>query len=143
MGAPYVPTRRRDVAAHLDLAGLEPGQTLIDLGSGDGRLLAAAAHRGLRAIGFELNPWLWAVATIRCWPHRRIVKVHLGNFWRVNLPPADAVYVFLIRHHMAKLDRKLRAELTRPTTVVSYTFPIPGRAPVTYAKNCYVYRYPN
>jgi len=47
-GAPWLPTLRRDAEAALNLANLKPGQTIIDLGSGDGRLLATAARHWLR-----------------------------------------------------------------------------------------------
>src|SRR5262249_4602182 len=87
-GAPYVPIRRRDSRALLDLAELKPGQTLVDLGSGDGQLLALAAARGIRGIGYEINPVMVLVSRIVCWRYRRLVKIHLANLWQIKLPPA-------------------------------------------------------
>ncbi len=143
LGAPYLPILSRDVASLLDLAELEPGQQLVDLGSGDGALLIAAAQRGIRAIGYEINPVLYGVSWLRCWRYRKLVRVYLRNYWLIPLPSTDAVYVFLIDHYMAKLDRKLTKEVLRPTKVVSYVFTIPGRRPVRSTKNSYVYIYPN
>lgn len=143
VGAPYLPVRRQDVATLLDMASLKPGQTVIDLGCGDGRLLRAAAKRGYRAIGYEINPLLWLAAIIWCWPWRRLITVKLRNFWSMPLPPCEALYVFLIPRYMPKLDQKLTAELTVPTVVVSYAFHIPGKSAFKTSKNAFAYRYPN
>ena len=48
----------RDVRAAMELAGVERGDRLIDLGSGDGRIVIAAAKRGADALGIELDPSL-------------------------------------------------------------------------------------
>src|SRR5262245_10909217 len=53
---PYVPTPQDAVARMLDMAKLKPGEFLIDLGSGDGRIVVSAAQRGARAYGVDLNP---------------------------------------------------------------------------------------
>jgi SAM-dependent methyltransferase len=140
-GAPYVPIRRRDSQALLDLAQLGPGQTLVDLGSGDGQLLRLAAARGIHCIGYEINPIMVLISRLVCWRYRRLVKVHLANLWHVNLPPADAVYVFLMPKFMQRLDHKLTAEVKRPTRVISYVFEIPGRHPVLRGAGSLIYEY--
>lgn len=142
LGAPYLPVLGRDVESLLNLAELKSGQTLIDLGCGDGRLLKAAAKVGVNGIGFEINPLLVLVAKLNCWRLRKSIKIYWGDYWRVRLPAADAIYVFLIDRYMPKLDRKLTAEITKPTRVVSYIFAIPGRKPVATTKNSYAYVYP-
>jgi len=53
---PYVPTPQDVVERMLDMAKLRPGEFLIDLGSGDGRIVVTAAQRGARAYGVDLNP---------------------------------------------------------------------------------------
>jgi SAM-dependent methyltransferase len=55
---PFVTTPHDVVAAMLDLAEVSEGDTLYDLGSGDGRVLLAAARRGARAVGIEIDPEL-------------------------------------------------------------------------------------
>ncbi len=142
LGAPYVPILRRDSRNLLDLADLKPGQTLVDLGSGDGRLLRAAAARGIRCIGYEINPFLVIVSRLVCWRYRNLVTIHTANLWNVSLPPAEAIYVFLMPRFMERLDNKLRDEITNPTRVISYTFEIPGRKAAAQGANSYVYNYP-
>jgi SAM-dependent methyltransferase len=53
---PYVPTPPDVVARMLDMANIKPGEYLIDLGSGDGRIAITAAQRGARGYGVDLNP---------------------------------------------------------------------------------------
>src|SRR3954453_6070154 len=52
---PYVPTDEAVVRAMIDLAGVQPGDVFYDLGCGDGRLVLAAAARGARAIGVDID----------------------------------------------------------------------------------------
>ena len=142
-GAPYLPILRQPAEDLLDLADLKSGQTLIDLGSGDGRLLRLAAQRGIHGIGYEINPWLYAVSLVVCWRYRQLVTLHLADYWLVKLPPADAIAVFLIQRYMGRLDAKLSAELTTPTTLVSFAFALPDRIPEKTTKNSYRYYYQN
>lgn len=137
-GAPYLPIRKRELDTTLDLAKLKPGETLVDLGSGTGTVLIAAAQRGANAIGYELNPllWLWSYARTR--RYRKQVSVRLQNYWLVRLPEADVIYTFLLTRYMNKLDRKLEAELTRPTRVLCHVFELP-RKPIAKTKNSFLY----
>jgi hypothetical protein len=53
---PYVPTPQDVVERMLDMANVKAGEYLIDLGSGDGRIVVTAAQRGARAYGVDLDP---------------------------------------------------------------------------------------
>jgi SAM-dependent methyltransferase len=64
-GAPYLPTLRPQIQAAFALLELKPGQTLLELGCGDGKVLVAAAEAGYKAVGIELNPILALVAWAR------------------------------------------------------------------------------
>lgn len=126
-GAPFLPTLKPRMRDALDLLDLKPGQTLYELGSGDGRVLKAAAQRGIQAIGYEINPLLVLYSKLYCWPERRLVKIYWRNFWHVTLEPADAVYVFLLNPYMPKLENKIKQEITRPLKVASFAFAFPDR----------------
>ncbi len=141
LGAPFLPARKQDIEAALDLAEVKAGDTVIDLGAGDRRLLVAAGKRAAQGIGYEINPlvWIWSLAI--AWPHRKQVQLHLGNFWTAQLPEADVIYTFLIHRYTKRLDRKLASELQHPTKVVSYVFELPRKA-VKQTPNTWLYRYP-
>src|SRR3989344_7361890 len=63
-GSPYVPTPQKRVREMLSLAKLGKKDTLFDLGSGDGRILIAAAKKGICAHGWEINPILFIISQI-------------------------------------------------------------------------------
>src|SRR5438270_91413 len=127
-GAPFLPTMKKERQQALELLALKPGQLFVDLGSGDGALLVMAARRGWRAIGYEINPFLWLYSWLRTRRYGRRVKVKLRSFWRADLSRADGVFVFLITHHMERLGRLIDSRpAKKPLKVVSHAFKIPGQ----------------
>ncbi len=139
-GAPYLPTRKKQTDAALDLLDLKPGQTLLELGCGDGRVLRAAAARGIRCTGFELNPVLVVVAWLVTVRYRKLVSVRWGNFWTASWPQADGIFVFLLDKYMGKLDAKIK-EQARPLRLASFAFKVPGKKPATYKNGIFLYHY--
>lgn len=140
-GAPYLPTQRRQTQAALDLINLKPGQTLYELGCGDGRVLKQAAARGIHGVGYELNPLVALIARIHTWKYRKTVKIVCGNFWRADVGGADAVFVFLLDRFMPKLDKKLTQELKKGTPLVSFAFKIPSKEIARQKDGVYLYQY--
>lgn len=141
-GAPYLPTLRVQKEAALDLLDLEPGQTLTELGSGDGTMLIAAAERGLKAVGYELNPLLVIVSYIRTYKYRKYVRIVWGNYWVHTWPRTDGIYVFLLDRFMEKLDKKIVQNYPeQKIKLASHAFKIPDREFVAEKKGVYLYEY--
>lgn len=140
-GAPYLPTYKSDAADLLSRCQLKTGAVLVDLGSGDGKVLRAAAAQGLQAIGYEINPIMWLISQIKLWPYRKMAKAHLGDMWQADISRADVVFVFLLDRLMGRLEAKLRAEAKPGTLVVSYVFKLPGKKPLQKTHNAYIYKF--
>lgn len=140
-GAPFLPTLRDHVPKALDLIDLQPGQTLLELGSGDGRVLIAAAERGLIVIGYELNPVLVIYSWLRTRKYDHQVKVVWGNYWRKELPTTDGIFVFLLRPYMHKLDKKIIHDCHKSVKLVSFAFEIPNRKPTKKSNGLFLYDY--
>lgn len=140
-GAPFLPILKNQIPEAFDLLDLQPGQTLIELGSGDGRMLVAAAQRGIHAVGYELNPLLWLYSWIITRRYKGMVRVHLGDYWRTQWPPADGVFVFLLDKYMPKLDKKITQEYGKNVKLVSLAFKIPGRKISKSHRGLYLYKY--
>ena len=140
-GAPYLPTLSKQAEAALDLVDLKPGQHLLELGCGDGKVMIAAAKRGIRVTGYELNPILAAIAWIRTRRFGRQVKVVCGNFWTIKLPVTDGIFVFLLPKYMAKLDTKIVQESRKPVKLVSFAFRIPKKKISSESQGVFLYAY--
>jgi SAM-dependent methyltransferase len=140
-GAPYFPSLKPHLKAALDLLDMKEDQVIYDLGCGDGRFLKAAAKRGYRAVGYELNPFVFAYAWITTLKYGSRVKVRWGNFWNADISKADAVFVFLLDKYMAKLDTKLKTEGKKGLKLASHTFKIPGRKIVAKKYGVFLYKY--
>lgn len=140
-GPPYVPTLKKQRQKALDMLALKPGQVLYDLGCGDGSLLKDAAGRGLRAVGYEINPILAAIAWLRTRRYGSRVKIIRGNFWKADLSEADGIFAFLTSHYMRKMDRLVGERAKKPVRLVSYGFEIPGKKPAASKAALFLYIY--
>lgn len=131
-GAPWVPTKKMDVERFLNLARIQPGEKMYDLGCGDGRLVCAAARSGARAEGLELSlaPFLLAHLRRLGQKDKNRIKFSFQDFWRKNFSDADLVYLFLTPHIYPQLKEKLEKELRPGTKVVAYVWPVEGWLPV-------------
>lgn len=142
-GAPYLPTHNRTIQATLDMLDLKKGDVVVDLGSGDGAFLKAAAKRGLKAVGYELNPALCLISYLRCFGVRRQVKILWRDFWLTDLPPnTKAVFVFLAGPYMGRLSNKLQKSVKTNKSqlkIASYGFAIPGVLPHKVSQGVYLY----
>jgi precorrin-6B methylase 2 len=117
----------------LRLAGLQPGQTLIDLGAGDGRIVIRAARRyGARAIGIEIDPIRCLIANALIWllRLRTQAQVRHGNVFRSDLSGADVVTLYLLQGTNERIQPYLSEQLRPGTRVVTHAFPFPGWTPV-------------
>ena len=140
-GAPYLPTLSPQVDAALRLADLRKGETLLELGCGDGKVLIAAAAKGYKVVGYELNPLLFIVAWLRTRRYHKQVRVIWGNFWKHSWPEAGAIFVFLLPKYMAKLDKKVAAYNHKPVNLVSFAFDIPGKKFDDKKAGVFLYKY--
>jgi hypothetical protein len=141
VGAPYLPTLKRQVEVALELADLKAGQTLLELGCGDGKVLIAAAQQGIHAVGYELNPVLALIAWLRTRRYGSQVHVIWGNFWHRPWPPAEAIFVFLLPKYMPKLHKKCMQYTHSPIKLVSFAFEIPNKKPTRQKAGLYLYVY--
>lgn len=115
----YVQSEPQAISAMIDVAHLSNQDTVYDLGSGDGRIVIAAARRGANAVGIEINPKLvkQSRASIReqGLTRARIVE---GDFFKVSLRPASIVMFFLSYPIATMLEPRLRS-LKPMTRVIS------------------------
>lgn len=125
--APYVPTPQPIVEKMLDAARVQSGETVFDLGSGDGRVLITAAKRfKANAVGVEMSNQL--VEKAREWIDEEGLddkcRVIQGDLLQVDLSPADVVVLYLLTNSNEMLRPKLEKSLKPGARVVSHDFEI-------------------
>jgi len=143
-GLPWVPTRQERIRRALKLAGLQPGETLYDLGSGDGRVLVIAAREfGARAVGIEVGPIQVALAALRLISGgvAGLARVRLADFYTADLAAADVVFVYATSGQMSRLQSRLESQLRPGTRVVSISADFPGWQPCAYDRQELIFLY--
>ncbi|XP_071807882.1 ATP synthase subunit C lysine N-methyltransferase-like [Asterias amurensis] len=126
---PYIPATEKQVTnvfKMLQNSGKAKG-SLVDLGSGDGRIVLEAAKMGLQATGYELNPWLvwYSKLTARLQGLQPKAAFYRRDLWKVDLTRYDSAVVFGVPQMMPKLQEKLEKELKDDGVVIACRFPFP------------------
>ena len=127
--APFVATPMPVVRQMLVLAELKPEEMLYDLGSGDGRaVIMAAKDFGAKSVGVELREDLAkrALSNIYELGLERKAQILQNDIFRVDLSPADVVFLYLTTSANDKIKPKLEAELKPGARVVSHDYEILG-----------------
>lgn len=127
--APYVVSPQEIVDRMLELADLKPGETLYDLGSGDGRILITAVTRfKAKAVGVEISDDLVDSTNSRIRKLGLDNDAHVihGNFLNVDLSPADVVTLYLATDANEMLRPNLEKYLRKGSRVVSHDYAVPG-----------------
>lgn len=125
----------------LDLLDLKPGQTMLEIGSGDGRVLKAAAERGWQAVGYELNPILVIISLWVTRKYRKQAKIIWGDGFRKKWPVTDGIFIFGLNRLMPKLHTKIVQSQQKPVKVVSFTFQMPNQNPDAEEGGVFLYKY--
>ena len=153
--APYVNSPEHAIDKMLQMANLRSGQTLYDLGCGDGRILIAAAERyKVRGVGIEISESLAKTAAekVRKAGLQSQVKIVHANFMHMDLSPADVVTLYLATSANENLRPNLERYLHPNARVISYDYPIPGWKPLDKSESesrrganhvIYLYEVPN
>ncbi len=129
----WVPTSPELVEKMLDMAKVTATDIVMDLGSGDGRMVIAAAKRGARAIGVEFNPDMVELSrrsAAEAGVADRATFIQ-GDMYEADVSKATVLALFLLPSNLEKLEPKFRA-LAPGTRIVVNTFGVPGwKAEVT------------
>ncbi|MEK7527924.1 MAG: class I SAM-dependent methyltransferase [Patescibacteria group bacterium] len=140
-GAIYYPTPNSAVTQILKLSRAGSQDTLIDLGSGDGRILLAAARLGTVAIGYEINPFLVWRSRRRIYQAKldKLATVRWKSFWQADFSQATIVTVYLLPHLMNRLQRLLKKEVNHPIRLVTNDYPFRELTPAKHYRQIYLY----
>jgi len=132
LDVPFVPTPQPVVDKMLELANVQKGDFLIDLGSGDGRIPVTAAQRfKIKALGVDLNPQRIKEANERAEKAgvTDLVEFRQEDLFTTDLSQADVLTMYLLPSVNLKLRPKILKEMKPGARVVSHAFDMGDWAP--------------
>ena len=125
LDAPQVASDNEVVDAMLGLARLQPDDYVIDLGSGDGRILIAAARsNGAHGLGVDIDPTAIAAANrnARAAGLTGLVSFRQQDLFQTPLQPADILTLYLTAEVNLRLRPRILTQMRPGTRVVSHDF---------------------
>ncbi|KAF2882828.1 hypothetical protein ILUMI_23340 [Ignelater luminosus] len=127
---PYVPATNVQIRNILKALNNRRGK-LVDLGSGDGRIVLETAKHNFESHGVELNPWLVAYSRISTF-HKGLsskTKFFRTDLWKFSLTPYDNVVIFGVEQMMNDLEKKILVECKDDCNIIACRFPLPTLQP--------------
>jgi SAM-dependent methyltransferase len=147
----WVPTPPEVINVMLDLANVGPKDLVYDLGCGEGEILIAAAKRGARGVGVDLDPERIKNARIKAAQAGVADRITFlqQDLFKTDIKPATVVTLYLLPELNDRLQPTLKKDLKPGTPVVSHDFAMSDWAPeesrevsVTRTHRVYLWRIP-
>ncbi len=124
--APYVATKVENLRKILRLAGIKKGKKFFELGSGDGRVVIAAAKLKAYSVGIEQSFIRVLMSKYKAKQEGlKNARFEHGNVFSKNLSSADIVYIYLLPKGVKRLEEKLKKELKKGSIVITQTYHFP------------------
>lgn len=138
---PYVGAKKESIETMMNLANIKKGETVVDLGSGDGRLLFEAAEKGGFGVGYEINPFMIFLSKLKrnLKGYDQEVKILNQSFWKADLKVADVILVYSLAKKMKKFEDFIWQNAPRGTRVIVNTNPFPTKKPTKSAGKIFIY----
>ncbi len=122
--APYVPTLSKKLEKMIKIAELRKTDILMDLGSGDGRVIRKTKAIVKKAIGVEINPILSWYSRLRLIGSKN-TQIIREDLWKTDLSEVDVLFIYFISNKMDKLMQKIKKEMKPGSRIVSHCFIFP------------------
>lgn len=138
---PFVTTSSDKIKTLIQLSECKRGGKVVDLGSGDGRVVIALARAGFDVVGFEIRKELVerSLQKIAALGLDQKITIYHQNFWDANLSEFDLIYIYGMQSMLAKLEEKLETEMKVGAKFISNIFRLPHWKPQKVKDNFYVY----
>lgn len=143
-GAVYYPTTYETAEEMVKAAKAKTSDVVMDLGSGDGRLLIAFAKKGIRGIGYEIDPLLVLESRRKISKERldHLIVIHHKSFWKADFNEATIIVLYLFPHFMDRLEKILMEKLKHSLLLISNTYQFPKRKYNQKLNKLFLYNFP-
>lgn len=141
---PYVPSSMATVRLMIESARIQEGEKILDIGSGDGRIVVACAQKGAFAYGCEINPLLVAISRliIRIKGLQKNATIEQKDLYKMDFGEYDVIMTYCLPKTLSDLEEKLYRELRPGGRIVCNTFRFKQWTPVTKNGKVYLYEKP-
>ncbi len=140
-GAPYAALSKKRIKTMKELLNPKQGKKLLDLGSGDGRIVIAFNNDGIDAYGIELNPILVLVSKFKMRKQKlKSKKIIFGDYWRHDFSKYNYITVWVVPPTMGRLEKKLLKELKPGALVASNHLKFPNWKYSKKKNDVYLYK---
>ena len=143
-GLPWLPTSMARIRKGLEMAKLQPGETLYDLGAGDGRVLFMAAEEfGARAIGIEAAwmQYLYILGRIFLSSRQAQIRVRRESFYPTDLSDADVVFAFFTSKQVLMIQDRLAENLKPGARLIAISADFPAWKPIDFDREELIFVY--
>lgn len=142
-GGPYAPVADNRIKTMIKLLKLKKGEKLVDLGSGDGRIVIAFARLGFESHGYEINPVLvaWSRFKIRQLGLEKLAHIHFSDYWQQNFSKFNVITLFTSPLVIGRVGRKAKRELKPGSRLVSNSFKLPGMKHIREENKVFLYKF--
>lgn len=127
-GGFYVPTSHESTDLMVKLVEIQPTDIVADFGSGDGRLLIAAAKAGAqKGVGYEIQHWLVKLSRKLIAQEKLEDKITIlpNSFWHADVSNTTVILLYQISYAMKGIEEKLQKELPVGARVAANGFVFP------------------
>src|SRR3989339_919358 len=121
--APYVSSRRRAIKMMIKMADIKAGETVYDLGCGDGRLVFEASKiKGSKCVGIEVNPCVFLLAWVKGKTLGSSAVIKKEDLFAMDLSQADVIFTYLLPRMMWELEDKIIKEAGKNVRIIANSF---------------------
>ena len=127
-GAPFEASRKRTVKKIIEISKVKKGDKVVELGSGEGRIVIEFAKKGAIVEGFEINPILVYISRrkIKKENLQANAKIYWKSFWKIPLNKYNIIILFQFPTIMKKLENKIKNQAKKDTKIISNTWKFPS-----------------
>lgn len=142
IGAPYEGIKEKPLKEMIKIANPKKEDIVVDLGSGDGRIVIEFAKKGIRAVGLEINPFLviYSRRKIKKLGLEKTAKIYWKNFWREDFKKFSIITTFQYFTISKKLENKIKKECKKGTKIISHYWKFPNLKIKKEKEKIYLYQ---
>jgi len=141
-GAPFEASRKKRVKEIIEISKVKKGDKIIELGSGDGRIVIEFAKKGAIVEGFEINPILVYISKrkIKKENLQNNAKIYWKSFWKADFNKYNIIVLFQFPTIMKRLENKIKQQSKKDVKIISNTWKFPSLKLIKSIGKIYLYK---